>query len=185
MKFKLLILALILFASCSKEQTSDENVLNSDSKEISLDDFKDVQEQSDDKRGRGNCLDNCFAPGFDFWSSTNAALAQVSFNWQYSPSIVLNPSACNTTVYLQIRAIEDQTFCGDDVAFYDEEFNVDITDEFLTGSPGQIVMNIVGPGADIENYELTYKLYEYRVIINASCGLFTCCQDTDWECFVL
>ena len=183
MKFKLLILALILFASCSKEQTSDENVLNSDSKEISLDDFKDVQEQSDDKRGRGNCLDNCFfPPDFNFSHTFNSIEGEVVFQWSYGGSIALNPDVCNTTAYIQFKTYNG--VCNATTTFpFSENHYMDITDEFLGASPGQITVHAPVMGAVIDDFELPSKIYEYRLIINAQCGMLSCCQDTDWVCF--
>jgi hypothetical protein len=184
MKIRILFFAFVIFISCSEEQEINDKQLNENSKEISLDDFEKSNQQSSIKKG-DDCLDNCFyTPDFNFWSTTSTLQGQVTFHWNYGGSIVLNPDVCNTTAYIQFRAINNETTCDGETVVYSGNYNMDITNDFLATSSGQIVVSApAGSNAVIQNYELPNKIYEYRIVITAQCGVLSCCYDTDWDCF--
>lgn len=185
MRIRLLFFVLVVLISCSKEQEFNDKLVHENSTGMNLDDFEKSNQKSSKKKGGEDCLNNCFyTPDFNFWSTTSTLLGQVTFHWNYGGSIVLNPNVCNTTVYIQFRAINNVTTCEGATVTYTESYNMDITNDFLATSSGQIVVDApAGSNATIQNYELPNKIYEYRIVITAQCGVLSCCYDTDWDCF--
>ena len=184
MKNSILFFVIIICISCSKEQEFNDEPLNENSKEITLDDIEKSNLQSN-IQDEDDCLDDCFyAADFNFWSTTSSTQRQVTFYWNYGGSIVLDPNDCNTTAYIQFRTINNVTACEGDTVAYTSDFKMDITEDFLATSSGQIVVDApVGLNAIIQNYELPNKIYEYRIVVTAQCGIWYCCYDTDWDCF--
>lgn len=184
MRNSMFLLFLVISISCSMEQEFNDEQLNENSKEISLADIKKSNLKSD-IIDDDNCIDNCFyAPNFNFWKTTSSQEKKVTFHWNYGGSVVLNPNECDTTVYIQFRANNNITACEGDTVLYTEDFKMDVTDDFLTSSSGQIVVDVpVGLNAIIQNYELPNKIYEFRIFISVKCGIWYCCYDTDWDCF--
>ena len=81
MKNSILFFVIVICISCSKEQEFNNEQLNENSKEITLDDIEKSNLQSN-IQDEDDCLDDCFyGADFNFWSTTSSIQRQVTFYW--------------------------------------------------------------------------------------------------------
>ncbi|MCK8481967.1 hypothetical protein [Psychroserpens algicola] len=183
----LVIVVFLLSLACTTQ--NDTNLIEAESNDIS--------------QQRMGCANDCFSASITNspsyfetdieFDNLQISTGNILISWDYSNGISFDFSnGCITQVLVEFNSEAgvttwDPSNTGQGYpSEADHYFAVDITTEFLSSSQGNTNIYVFD---HINGFQTGTPglggVYEARILVNSTCGLFGCCQATDWviTCF--